>query len=157
MSIIVSDVFTSPQALTFDDFLEMLNNQSPVGFSPFQQFVAGDYEYDKALYRISMSSTSGDRGIITKLQVDVDVPDMLDRGRVTITPAEAAAGLKWVPFTRPFHVPPVPLATVMSASYPCVARIPQANVTRSGFMVSLQKTDGSGGTDGVLTWAAHSY
>lgn len=155
MSIIVSDMFTSAQALTLDDFRNMLNNQAPVGFSPFQQFVAGDYEYDKALYRISMNSTSGDRGIITKLQVDVDVPDMMDRGRVTITPAEASSG-KWVPFTRPFHVPPVPVVTLMSASYPCVPKVVLGSVTRTGFIVVLERLDGSW-TDGVFTWAAHSY
>lgn len=157
MSHVISNVFATSTLITPNDFAVLLKAEAPIGFGPFQQFVPGDYEYETAMYRISMNSTSGDRGVINKLQVDVDVPDMLDRGRITITPAMATAGTTWVAFTRPFHVPPVPVVTIMSASVPCVAKVLDGSVTRAGFMVFLDKTDGSGRTDGVLTWAAHSY
>lgn len=157
MSHVISNVLASSQTLTDEKFRQLLTQESPAGFTPFQQFVPGDYEYERALYRVSMQSSSGDRGVINKLQVDVDVPDMMDRGRVTITPEMAAAGPTWVAFTRPFHVPPVPVTNLMSASEECVVRVLEGSVTRAGFMVFLQRTDNAQRTDGVLTWAAHSY
>ncbi|AJD82921.1 hypothetical protein PJWF_00027 [Achromobacter phage JWF] len=157
MSHIISDALVTTKLLTEEQFRQSLINEAPVGFGPFQQFVPGDYEYETALYRISMVSSSGDRGVINKLQVDVDVPDMMDRGRVTITPAMAAAGPTWVSFSRPFHIPPEPVTNLMSASFECVVRVLPDSVTRAGFMVYLQRTDNGERTDGVLTWAAHSY
>lgn len=157
MSHVISNAYVSGTLLTDDSFRQLLTAQAPLGFGPFQQFVPGDYEYERAVFRISMNSTSGDRGIINRLQVDVDVPDMLDRGAQIITPAMALAGPTWVQFTRPFHIPPVPVVTIMSATEDCVARVIEESVTRAGFMVQMLKTDGSGRTHGVVSWAAHSY
>lgn len=153
MAHVISDITISNKTMDDAGFLSLLTSDSPTGYSPFQPFVQGDYEYQTALYRISMDSTSGDRGVINKLSVVVDVPDMFDSGDNIIdggTPTR-------IFFARPFHVPPKVTLTVQSASDACTAKLVANSVTRQYFDCYLERVSDKVMIDGALTWAAHAY
>ncbi len=153
MAHVISDITVSKKVLDDDGFLALLTSDSPTGYAPFQPFVQGDYEYQTALFRISMNSTSGDRGVINKLSVVVDVPDMFDSGDNIIdgtTPTR-------IFFARPFHVAPKVTLTVQSASDPCTAKLVAGSVTRTYFDCFLERVADKAKIDGALTWAAHAY
>jgi hypothetical protein len=153
MAHIISDITISQAPLTDDAFNTLLTSDSPTGYTAFQPFVQGDYEYQTALFRISMNSTSGDRGVINKLSVVVDVPDMFDSGDNIINGGTPTR----ITFARPFHVPPRVTLTVQSASDACTAKLVAGSVTRQYFDCYLERSSDQAMIDGALTWAAHAY
>lgn len=148
-----SDVVVMNTPLDDDQFVAMLNVDAPMGFNPFQTFYAGDYEYSEALFRLGMESTNGDRGVIERLSIVVDVPDIFDRGVQLLN----NGGVVRVNFARNFHVPPTMVVSVESASDACVARVVQGSVTRKYFDCYLERTSDKAQIAGALTWAAHAY
>jgi hypothetical protein len=154
MAHVISDIGVSTQTIgSLDDFREELLSDAPIGYSAFQTFVQGDYDYQSALFRISMHSDNGDRGVINKLSVTVDVPDMFDRGDQVI---EDTTGPTRIYFARPFHIPPVVVLAVQSASDACVAKL-VGTPTRKYFDMILERTSDQAIIDGAATWAAHAY
>jgi hypothetical protein len=153
MSHTISDVTVTSSPTTDADFLKALQTDGPVGYTPFQNFVPGDYNYKSALFRIGMTSTSGDRGVINRLALTVDVPDIFDRGDQII----AQAGVQRIQFNRNFHVPPIVVLTVQSASDACTAKLVDGSVTKEYFDCYLERTSDKAKIVGALTWAAHAY
>jgi hypothetical protein len=153
MAHVISDIGVSTKVLSADYFYNELMSDAPIGYSPFQPFVQGDYDYQSALFRISMHSENGDRGVINKLNVTVDVPDMFDRGDQIISDT---SGPTRIYFARPFHIPPVVVIAVQSASDPCVAKLYGAP-TRQYFDMILERVSDKAIIDGAATWAAHAY
>lgn len=149
----ISDVTVKSTLLDDDSFVAMLNADAPVGFSTFQNFYPGDYTYKNAIFRLGMESTSGDRGVINKLQLVVDVPDIFDRGYQIINVTTPVR----VFFARKFHVPPTMVVAVESASDACVARVVSGSVTKTYFDCYLERTSDKAKITGALTWAAHAY
>lgn len=150
----ISDLTVKSTVLDDDAFTAILNNDGPAGFNPFQTFYAGDYEYEEAIFRLSMNSTSGDRGVIEKLSVTVDVPDVFDRGDQIISLAGEPTR---VLFARSFHIPPVVVLQVQSASDPCKAKLVDGSVTRTYFDCYLERDSDLEKITGALTWVAHAY
>jgi hypothetical protein len=149
----ISDVTIKSTLLDDDSFPALLYGDAPAGFSKFQNFFAGDYTYKNAIFRLGMESENGDRGIIEKLQLVVDVPDIFDRGSKIINVANSVH----VNFNRTFHIPPTMVVAVESASDACVARVVDGSVTKTGFDCYLERTVDKAKITGALTWAAHAY
>jgi hypothetical protein len=149
----ISDITIKNTLLDDDSFPALLNGDAPVGFTKFQNFYAGDYQYKNAIFRLGMESTSGDRGVINKLQLVVDVPDVFDRGYCILNTAQIAR----VYFTRTFHIPPTVVVAVESASDACSARLVQGSVTKTYFDCFLERSSDKAKITGALTWAAHAY
>jgi hypothetical protein len=151
----ISDITFKSTVLDDDSFVKKVNYDAPEGFSPFQNFFAGDYTYKNAIFRLGMESEAGDRGIINKLQLVVDVPDIFDRGLTIVN----TAGIIRVFFNRPFHIPPTMVVAVESASDACVARVVSGalGVTKTYFDCYLERTSDKAKITGALTWAAHAY
>lgn len=149
----ISDITIKSTQFDDDIFVAQLNKDGPVGFSTFQNFYPGDYEYKNAIFRLSMESTSGDRGVINKLQLVVDVPDVFDRGYCVLNTAQIAR----VYFARTFHIPPTVVVAVESASDACTARLVQGSTTKTYFDCYLERASDKAKITGALTWAAHAY
>jgi hypothetical protein len=149
----ISDIAVMNTVLDDDLFVAALKGDAPVGFQPFQTFYPGDYQYSEAVFRLSMESTSGDRGVVEKLSITVDVPDIFDRGLQLLN----AGGVVRVYFARKFHVPPVVVVSVESASDACVAKFDPATVTKMYFDCFLERVTDKVKIAGALTWAAHAY
>lgn len=85
-------------------FLERANTVQ--GYSSFKEFYVGDYEYQKALVRLSVQAEQMNSGInLYNVVHYVDIPDTDDRGTVTITDTTATTKVYFNKFY--YHAPEV--------------------------------------------------
>jgi hypothetical protein len=150
----ISEVVVNKTLLDDDAFVALLKRDAPAGFTSFQNFFPGDYTYKNAIFRLGMKSENGDRGVINKLQLVVDVPDIFDSGNNVISVGGATTH---IPFKRAFHFPPKVVISVESASDACVAKVLAGSVTKTGFDCYLERVSDKVMITGALTWAAHGY
>ncbi len=82
-------------------------NDNPAGspvWSAWQRFSVGDYEARAFQWKVLLESGSATHNVVvTKLSVDVDMPDRRESGRDVIS----GAGAKVITFNKPFRVLPV--------------------------------------------------
>lgn len=153
--LVISDMMLSQGDMTTEEFADFMKYGNIPGYTKWRDFIPGDYEYREAMFRVVMESKNSDRGLLTGLQVSVDVPDVLDRGSRTITDANAGA---YVAYARTFHIiPEVTLATRGGTSTNPVVPEFVGLPNMTGFTVRLRDTVTGGFVTGSFTWAAHGY
>lgn len=153
--LVISDMMLSQGDMTPEEFSDFMKYGNIPGYTKWRDFIPGDYEYREAMFRVVMESKNSDRGLLTGLQVTVDVPDVLDRGSRTITDANAGAS---VTYSRNFHiVPEVTLATRGGTSTNPVVPEFVSLPTMTSFGVRLRDTVTGQFVTGSFTWAAHGY
>lgn len=135
-------------------FENLVTNGAMPGYTNWRDFIPGDYEYTKALFRVIIESSTADRAQIQQLDVAVDVPDVNDRGTVTVTNATAGAVVE---YNRLYHViPDVTLSAKGGLTHPTVPEFLVApNLV--GFTVRLRDTITGDYVKGTFTWSAHGY
>ncbi|MEO9387065.1 hypothetical protein [Chromobacterium phragmitis] len=135
-----------------EDFSTLITQDSPSYYTRFRKMLPGDYEYKDALMRVVLQSGTSDRATLSNLNVTIDVPDVIDRGRVSI---DASPVL--VSFNRKFIVPPEVSLTIHSgaAGEVLIPRIVGA-IGTTGFTLQILKDDGKPAS-GMVTWTAHGY
>lgn len=150
---VIDELAVTNAAMTVEQFAKLLQQDSPSNYTEFRRLLPGDYEYQEALVRVSATSESGDRAVISDLSLQIDVPDVTDRGRVTCT----SAGATYVTFARTFLEPPEVGLTVSGGDIGVVV-IPRiiGAITKEGFTVGLFTTSGAA-ADGVVSWNATGY
>lgn len=135
--------------LSIDDIADIVGYSAPVGYSPLVDFVAGDYDFQKALFGIILKSSSADtRPALADCTIVADMPDINDAGTATIN----AAGTLVIAFAKKFTIPPsvaVAMTTAAQASTAVVVGAP----TKVGFTCGLQVSPGVY-TTGSLSWTA---
>lgn len=147
----ISDMMISQGDLTEASFIDLIQNGNAPGFDKFREFIHGDYDYKQAIFRAVVKTADSTAVNLTQFDVDIDVPDMFDRGVATIT--DAANGIN-ITFARPFHIIP---EIVLSLSGGTVVAVPNAiNKTLTGFTAILTNVSGTRVT-GTISWAAHAY
>lgn len=149
---VISDMLIAASALCEETFNGMFKTGQPPGYTPFRDFMPGDYSYRRALFRAILETTSADRAYIEALRVTVDVPDVLDRGTAHIT--DATSGIT-VSFTRAFNVPPEVTLTHKGGTRVAIARL-KGPVSTQGFSAILEDLSGSL-LAGSFTWVAQGY
>ena len=149
---VISDMIVGNTPLSESDFADLVDAGHPPGFTNFRDFIAGDYSYQKALFRAVLTSSNADRGYIKDLSLSVDVPDVLDRGAAEIT--NASAGIAVV-FSRNFRVPPEVTLTHKGGSAMAIPRT-VGTVTAQGFTAVLEDLNGTRVT-GSVSWVAQGY
>ena len=81
------------------------------GYSPFKEFYVGDYEYQRALVKLSVSTEQLNSGInLYNVVHNVDIPDTDDRGTVHITDTTAPTKVYFNKFY--YHAPEVSVTLV---------------------------------------------
>lgn len=149
---VISDMILSTDELTLEAFRMAVDSGHAPGYKPFRDFIPGDYEYQKALFRTILQSENADRAKLTQLRVEIDVPDVNDRGSATIT--DATTGVR-VNFARPFYTVPEVTLTLKGGSTFAIPKLIDPDET--GFTaVLIDPTTGSQAT-GTFTWAADGY
>lgn len=148
---IISAVVIESEAIDVSGFRSYLDLGVVPGYSPFKPFIPGDYTYKDALFKIVMQSNTNDRARVDGLRVDIDVPDVIDRGTATIT--DAAAGVTVV-FAREFLEEPEITVTLRGASTVGIPRVTSKN--KSQFTLHLLNNSG-GFTTGTVSWTAQGY
>jgi len=150
VDVVFSDILISSKPCTDNEFIEATNYKSRPGYSDFKRFISGDYEYEKALYKTVMKSQTEFRPYVSELNLEVDVPDIFDRGSATIS----ASGTIDVLFSRPFNVAPEVNLTLKSGTVWAIPRL--LNESELGFTIQL-RADGDVASAGVVGWSAHGY
>lgn len=148
---IISAVVIESEAMDLASFRSYFDLGVVPGYAPFKPFIPGDYTYKDALFKIVMQSNTNDRARVDGLRVDIDVPDVIDRGTATIT--DAAAGVTVV-FAREFLEEPEITVTLRGAATVGIPRVTSKN--KSQFTLHLLNNSG-GFTTGTVSWTAQGY
>lgn len=146
---VISDMIISSSEITEEDFLNIVDNGHPPGYTNFRDFIQGDYTYQRALFRAILKSSNADRGYIDALRLTVDVPDIFDRGVAEVT--NAAAGVS-VQFSRTFRFTPQVTITHKGGTTTAIPRLLSTPST-TGFTAVLEDKAGTRVT-GSFSWLA---
>lgn len=149
---VLSSLIISQDAQTQSEF-SAYADKIP-GYNAFSEFKVGDYEYQKAIYRIAMSKKALETSpTFYDYVVHVDIPDTLDRGRATID------GETNVYFNKHYYNAPEVNVTFVGGTEMLIPRI----LTTEGkddagryFTVILENSSGVS-KKGVISWAARGY
>ena len=143
---VISDVIITQGDLTLEQFA--LTTSSPIEYEGFRNFVAGEYEYEKALVRVILEASVADNMIpqITDWVFNVDIQDVIDKGMITLQPNI----IKTVSFGRKFYHPPEINLTLKGGTN--FSAMPQiiGPIREDGFDILL--VDG-----GIISWTAIGY
>ena len=155
---VIADVLATElkdgQEYTFENFMQSLDTGAMPGWTPWRNFVPGDYEYSKAMFRVVLESVAADRALIEECVAAVDVPDVIDRGAARVT--DAANGV-YVEFNREYHIiPEITLTSRSGTGNPTAAEL-HGSPTLLGFTARLRDTVTGQYTTGTFTWASHGY
>lgn len=150
---VISDMILSTFDLDMNTFQNVVDSGHAPGFANFKDFIPGDYEYNKAIFRVVLESMNSDRARLKEMTVAVDVPDVIDRGSATIVDPNTGV---WVSFNRLFHVAP---EVTMNHKGGTTVAIPKVlgDVTVDGYWAILQDPATGNRVIGMLTWTAHGY
>lgn len=137
-------------------FASHWDTRGRIGYSEFQPFYAGDYDFQYAdiWMRLAAPNRDGEALAISKGFVTVDVPDVLDgsgEDGIELT----AAGLH-IEFARPFYRNPAVVPGFASGAELGIAKA--TNVTTTGFDLQIFKAASpTVPMDGVARWVAKGF
>ena len=153
---IISDLRLLTKALTDSEFEELISQTSPTGYGPFVPFIAGDYDYQEALYKVAMTARDLSRPYINQIRYEVDLPDLFAKGEVTL-PASRTN----VPFNKRFNPdePPTLTVVVKAGSQGFVPEIDfDIRPDNQSFDIELRDpSNASNLVSGVISWKAQGY
>lgn len=149
-----SDLGIYTGAMSADAVAEFMRSRAPIGYSPFRDFVAGEYKFRRALVDFVFQPLDGADARLSLIAAKIyaDVPDKQETNVGTVT--NAATGLA-VTFAGTFAVAPKVTVTPVSGAAPVVAVL-TAQPTTTGFTVKLYDLTGTAVT-GTFIWTALGY
>ncbi len=152
---VMSDLmFEDASEWTLNSMATYMFKGKHAGYENFKPFIAGDYTYDKALFRTAIEAASQDRGLIEQWQITVDVPDINDRGSAEVV--DANYELK-VLFNQTFHIAPEVVCTIRSGASAAPITINITEITETYFKVQLVNSLTGKATTGRFIWSAQGY
>lgn len=129
---IVSDLFVKQtvrdieeeldESYTMDGFKRLFKYSSKPGYTDFAPFIEGYYNYQKALFKMTIQASGG--GVtpqVTRLAVIIDVPDTIDTGQLRTDADEYIL----VKLNKHFYTIPTITATQISGTTLAAARVMQ--------------------------------
>jgi hypothetical protein len=146
---ILSDLVFSRGDMTLEEFLEQTS--SPSGYEPFKDMYVGEYEYQYALVRLIIETgVLSVRPKITEWELNVDIPDTVDRGQAVI-PANIHTILL---NKRYYEIPEVQISLKGASIYGATPSITE--IRKDSFDVVIK--DGNGNLiSGVISWTSTGY
>ena len=149
---VIADLAFRTTPLDAEGFAALVAESRPLGYGPFRDLTPGDYEYARALLRLALEapSTTGSRVALADARLNIDVPDVRDRGTVAVP-----IGGTVVPFARSFNAPPEVQATFKGGAVLAVPQI--GTITTTGFQLSLINPDTLASVAGNASWSAEGY
>ncbi|MDD9922281.1 MAG: hypothetical protein OXQ92_08400 [Boseongicola sp.] len=133
-------------------FRAMVADKAPLGYGRFRDLAPGDYEYAKAIIGLRLSApVTGERIAISNAVLNVDVPDVRDRGTASVP----VGGVE-IAFNRSFAEPPEVQVTLKAGGAPSLPEV--LSITTSSFTVRLlDAADGVTPVAGTVSWSALGY
>lgn len=151
---VVSDIFVGNTDIDQAAFDAILSNGSAVGYESFRNFIGGDYEYSKVLFKGVVNSGTSDAARITSLTMDVDVPDILDKGNA-VTSAGAPIT---VTLNRSFYSVTEVSATLKGGTIVAVPRVSNIRTISGISYFDVELIDVNGNRIvGTVSWSAKGY
>jgi len=149
---VLADLAVRSTPLDETGFRDLVAEKGPLGYGPFRDLVPGDYEYAKALIGLLLSApVTGERVAIADAVLNVDVPDVRDRGTASLSVTGGT-----VAFNRGFTEPPEVQVTLKAGGTPALPEI--TAITTTGFDVRLfDAADGVTLVAGTVSWSALGY
>ena len=149
---VIADLAFRATPLDEAGFAVLVAESRPLGFSAFRDLVPGDYEYAKALVRLILEApvTTANRVALSEVLLNIDVPDVRDRGMVAVPIGGAV-----VPFNRTFNAAPEIQATFKGGGTLAIPQI--GTITATGFHLTLVNPDTQGSVAGNASWSAEGY
>jgi len=150
---VISDVSIAQTDITQAQFAELLRAGAPVGYEPFRHYIGGEYEYKDAVYKAVLRTSSGSSPRMTTLGVEIDVPDVYDRGSASIPAAKTT-----ITCGRAFYEVSEVIASLKGGTVIAMPRVSniQINSLVATFDVELVSPSGAL-VAGEVTWAAKGY
>lgn len=149
---VIADLAFRATPLDEEGFAALVNESRPLGFAAFRELTPGDYEYAKALVRLVLEApvTTANRIALSDAQLNIDVPDVRDRGAVAVP-----IGGIVVAFNRSFNAPPEAQASFKGGVSLAIPRI--GTISTTGFQLSLVNPDTQNTVAGNASWSAEGY
>ena len=153
----LSDIGIKNEATTLKDFEALVNR--PLGYEPFIPYLVGEYEYQKALVRLTVvpGSLNAEPAIYDAV-IHVDIDDTVERGESAITDTAKATTIR---LTKHFYTKPEITVSLRAGNTKDGAVTPNITVIdkdKDGyyFGVELVKADSTLAT-GRISWMAVGY
>lgn len=154
---VLADVAVKKGAMDMDAFKILVNQ--PAGYEHFIPYIVGEYEYQKALVRLSIEAGSaGAEPAVYDAVIHVDIDDTVDRGKTAITDTSKATRIH---FSKHYYTKPEVAVALYSGNTKDGAITP--NITDIDkddagyyFEVELLKDDYTR-TTGTISWQAIGY
>lgn len=154
---VLGDVAVKKGAMDMDAFKILVNQ--PAGYEHFIPYIVGEYEYQKALVRLSIEAGSaGAEPAVYDAVIHVNIDDTVDRGKTAITDTSKATRIH---FSKHYYTKPEVAVALYSGNTKDGAITP--NITDIDkddagyyFEVELLKDDYTR-TTGTISWQAVGY
>lgn len=152
---VLSDINLGYNGMTEDEFEEAINK--PSGYSQFQEYKVGTYNYQDAIYRLTVRKKSlASNPLVYDYKIHVDIDDVKDRGTISI-PAEETK----VYFNRTYYTTPDVVVNVVggadgSVVIPTITETDGEDDKGRYFKVVLKDASGKA-VSGIITWNSTGY
>lgn len=155
---VLSDIIIKSTPMSFDDFVEAID--SPPLYNKFVDFKVGEYEYEKAIVKLKLSTTARESmPSIIGCVMHVDIPDTIDKGTAKIV--DVVSPTK-VYFNRHYYNPPEVVVNLKSgntvAGYviPNIVSVDGIDETGRYFEVELLDVN-KNRVAGTISWTSTGY
>lgn len=150
------DVAIRNRALTDDEVTRHLLGFAPANYTPFQNFLPGDYTFQQALVGIRLSAPANvDTPAIFDAVFNTDLPDIVENGQLTtvVTTSPANNGWSAVLFNKDFNQVPSVIVTPLSGAVAVTWET--RNITVDGFEVRTLNAATQAPVGGIVVgWTA---
>jgi len=169
---VISDMTIYNEAIeSLEDFEDLVLSGKIPGYGEFKNYIQGYYTYQKALVKAVLdSTTTAGRVELLEMKIEVDLPDVIERGSVTITQSNVddtvlfpdppnVNGGDGVPvvFIKTFKIVPE-ITLSISGGAAGVILIPEiTSKSLTGFTIKLKNVGTGLYVPGTISWAAHGY
>lgn len=154
--VVFSDVEFKDNGLTLAELKQIAYNGTPIEYEDARPLVPGEYTYQKAIVGIRMRTYN----LSTKLGfykaiLNVDVEDIVSRGRVEVTSTDINNPTK-VEFKKFYYNPPEEIMfNIVEFEEPCTVEV--LTKTTKEFTFMLRSTVTNNYVTGVVSWLATGY
>lgn len=151
---ILSDVIFESGAWDATSIREAARNGRHAGYGNWEQFIVGNHTYSSALFRTAIDTNSVELGLLTDLQVLVDVQDVNDRGSITINNVIEETFIR---YNKTFLIEPDVVVSMRSGTSSSSLVPVLGEVTLEGFYVKVVDLKTDEQTVGTISWIATGY
>jgi hypothetical protein len=149
---VIGDTAIFSAAQTEAEFASYVEDQAPIGFTAWREFVPGEYNVERAAIKIRCDIANPTvKATIVKAVLNMDVPDVVEHRAVSV-----AAGGTTITFEKDFNA--VPTVVAVQSGGTTVAIVVTELVTQTGFTVKLYSASAPSTTvAGQISFTATGY